>query len=90
MSAGPGDIAVASAGLSALSDHSGYTRTHALGDDSPAIDAAQASACAATDQRGIPRPQDGDGDGDPRCDIGVFERESLFDDGFEAGDRRMW
>jgi len=31
--------------------------------------------CPATDQRGEPRPQDGDGDGQPICDIGAFELE---------------
>lgn len=48
---------------------------------SPAIDAgnpgtpggADPSLCAATDQRGVTRPQDGDLDGTGRCDIGAVE-----------------
>ena len=42
---------------------------------SPAIDAADAAACPATDQRGVARPQDGDDDGEALCDIGAFELE---------------
>jgi CSLREA domain-containing protein len=46
--------------------------------DSPAIDAGSNSVCAATpvnneDQRGLPRPVDGNGDLNPVCDIGAFE-----------------
>jgi beta-glucanase (GH16 family) len=50
-----------------LADNGGPTRTHALLEGSPAIDAALASACPATDQRGVTRPQG------PGCDIGAFE-----------------
>ncbi len=84
MSAGPGDLIVASPGVEALLDNGGYTRTHALDVGSPAIDAAQAAHCATIDQRGMPRPIDGNGDGDARCDIGAYERAAgLFEDGFE-------
>lgn len=46
--------------------------------DSPAIDAGNNSVCAAApvnneDQRGLPRPVDGNGDLIPVCDIGAFE-----------------
>jgi CSLREA domain-containing protein len=46
--------------------------------DSPAIDAGSNSVCAAApvnneDQRGLPRPVDGNGDLNPVCDIGAFE-----------------
>ncbi len=58
------------------------TWTHGLLAGSPAIDAGSPSAagsaldaCAATDQRGIARPQDGDADSTARCDIGAFERQ---------------
>jgi hypothetical protein len=40
---------------------------------SPAIDAGDADLCPAEDALGIPRPVDGDGDGDPGCDIGALE-----------------
>jgi CSLREA domain-containing protein/uncharacterized repeat protein (TIGR01451 family) len=41
--------------------------THAILPDSPAVDTADNTACPATDQRGIARPQG------PGCDIGAFE-----------------
>jgi hypothetical protein len=50
-----------------LQDNGGPTRTIALLGGSPAIDAAVAANCPATDQRGISRPQ---GTG---CDVGAFE-----------------
>lgn len=53
--------------LGLLTDNGGRTPTHALFAGSPAIDAAQQSACPATDQRLVPRPQ---GSG---CDIGAYE-----------------
>ena len=42
---------------------------------SPAIDAGNpdSSMCPPTDQRGVNRPQDGDGDGRRICDIGAYE-----------------
>jgi CSLREA domain-containing protein len=56
--------------LGALGDNGGPTQTHALLTGSPAIDAGNpappgsgGSACAATDQRGLPR----------NCDIGAYE-----------------
>jgi Ca2+-binding RTX toxin-like protein len=51
-----------------LADHGGPTFTHALADDSPALEAA-GMACPppSTDQRGILRPQG------LACDIGAFE-----------------
>ena len=40
----------------------------------PTIHAGEViSVDAVADQRGIARPQDGDGDDDPRCDIGAVE-----------------
>ena len=58
--------------LNSLADNGGPTQTNALPPGSPAIDAADNSACPATDQRGFPRPAFG---GIAlRCDIGAFER----------------
>lgn len=59
--------------LLALGNYGGPTQTHALQNDSPALDAANpaapgsgGNACDAKDQRGRPRA-------DLRCDIGAFE-----------------
>ena len=58
----------------ALADNGGPTRTHALVVGSPAIDAIPVASCATIgDQRGVPRPQDGDDDTLADCDIGAFE-----------------
>jgi len=59
--------------LGPLADNGGFTLTHALGAGSPAIDAGDPLNCPATDQRGFPRPIDGDGLNGPRCDMGAYE-----------------
>jgi len=51
----------------------GPTGTHLLLPNSPAIDAGNNSRCTSMDQRGYPRPVDGNGDGIPKCDIGSVE-----------------
>lgn len=80
-----GDISTAAAGLAALVDNGGYTRTHALLPGSAAIDTALPAACATVDQRGHARPRDGNGDGQAACDIGAFEfANTIFLDGFEV------
>jgi hypothetical protein len=62
-----------------LGDNGGPTHTHALLlPRSAAVDGGNDSYCSGpgvngTDQRGAPRPQDGDGDGVSACDIGAFE-----------------
>jgi hypothetical protein len=58
-----------------LADNGGPTLTYMLIEGSPAVDEAAAVNCEPTDQRGVVRPQDGDGDGEAVCDIGSVERE---------------
>lgn len=61
------DQVVADPGIGPLQDNGGPTLTHGLQPGSPAIDAANATFCPATDQRGVLRPQGGG------CDVGSFE-----------------
>jgi hypothetical protein len=58
-----------------LADNGGPTPTHALVRGSRAVDAVIDGTCPppATDQRGMPRPQDGNGDGSAACDTGSYE-----------------
>ena len=64
-----------------LSNNGGPTFTHALQSGSNAIDAIGCtSPVPATDQRGVGRPQDGDGGASStECDIGAYEYPELFD-----------
>jgi hypothetical protein len=75
-----GDVTGASAALGPLADHGGPTLTRLPGAGGAAIDAVGPAACSdgeggqlARDQRGQPRPRDGNGDGVSRCDIGAAE-----------------
>lgn len=71
----------------------GFVRPLPLLPGSPAIDAGSpeapangdSAACSQTDLIGRVRPQDGDLDGTPRCDIGAveFTLPGIFSDGFE-------
>jgi CSLREA domain-containing protein len=70
-----------SAQLGPLQNNGGPTLTHLPASGSPALDAGNpatvgsgGSACPSTDQRGVTRPKDGNGDGAARCDIGAVER----------------
>jgi len=60
--------------LGPLANNGGPTQTHALRAGSPAIDQGEETDAPATDQRGVGRPRDGDGNGSPAVDIGAFER----------------
>ena len=68
---------VANAGLGPLDENGGPTRTHALGETSPAVDKGR-SFGATADQRGLPRPTDlgpvGNARGGDGSDIGAYEQ----------------
>jgi CSLREA domain-containing protein len=71
-------IPVANPLLDPLASNGGPTQTMALQPGSPAIDAGNNATCGAApvnnvDQRGSVRPVDGNGDGNPVCDIGAYE-----------------
>lgn len=74
--------------LSALGLYQSLLPVHIPTHGSPLIDAGDpADSCAPADARGIDRPQDGDGDGTARCDIGAIEltafEDRIFADGFD-------
>jgi hypothetical protein len=68
-----GDFAGTDPKIGRDNDNGGPTRTREIRAGSPAVDAIDSDWCPATDQRGEPRPADGDGDGQAGCDIGAFE-----------------
>lgn len=80
------------AGLSALADHGGSTRTFDLLAGSPAALLVADGDCSAHDQRGVsrsPHPFE-------LCDAGALERTTnrvltpIFADGFQQGDEEAW
>jgi len=70
---GPSDQEGVDPLLGPLADNGGASPTHSIGGNSPAIDVGNASICPEVDQRGLPRPADGNGDGTAVCDIGAYE-----------------
>lgn len=64
--------------LGSLADNGGFTKTHALMMGSPVIDTLEPATCPVTDQRGVTRPIDGNGDGEARCDMGAYEANEIM------------
>jgi len=62
--------------LGSLTGYGGPTETRPLLAGSPAIDGGNPVETATTDQRGLPRLKDGDGNGSLIADIGAFEVQS--------------
>src|SRR5690606_2982347 len=70
---GASDRTVADPMLAPLADNGGPTATHAPLPGSPLVDTGVDAECPTADQRGAPRPFDGDGDGTATCDVGAVE-----------------
>jgi hypothetical protein len=65
---------VVSADLGPLGDNGGPTETEAIGSDSPAYHFVPAADCAASDQRGVARPQPA---GAVSCNAGAYETQAV-------------
>lgn len=59
--------------LGILQNNGGTTSMYPLLEGSPGIDTGSPVYCTLIDQRGMPRPMDGDDDGEAVCDMGSFE-----------------
>lgn len=74
----PGDQSLVMVpGLGPLASNGGPTQTHAVLKGSSAVDRGATSGCPPTDQRGKRRPQNGDGRGTSRCDVGAYEKKAV-------------
>lgn len=67
------DVSGALSGDPMLGSLTGSPGYHPLLPGSPAIDTIGSGFCTGVDQRGAPRPQDGDGNGSDVCDLGAHE-----------------
>jgi len=80
----PTDLPGTNPVLGPLADNGGPTETHALLEGSPAIDAGSESCTDASgqllavDQRGEPRPVDGNNDAQVACDMGSYELQPAW------------
>jgi CSLREA domain-containing protein len=78
---GPQDLVGVDPLLGPLGSHGGLTRNHVVLSGSPLIDVVGdgdidcGTGGGSIDQRGEPRPVDGDGDGTAACDVGAVERQ---------------
>lgn len=61
--------------LGTFAANGGTTQTYSLLPGSPALDRGN-NAALTVDQRGLPRPVDGDGNGTAAIDIGAFEQQA--------------
>ncbi len=80
INADPTNIFGIASGVSGIGNNGGATPTVALPSGSAAIDRIPVAKCTddknkplLIDQRGRPRPMDGDGNGKKKCDLGAFE-----------------
>lgn len=82
-----GHITVPDPMLEPLANYGGTTFTQRPMPGSPVIDNGDVLSCASIDQRAQIRPQDGDNDNNPICDIGAVElaefEEVIFINGFD-------
>jgi hypothetical protein len=94
--AGSGDLANADPQLSPLLQLGAWPATRGHNPRSLATDGGSnaGAICPPVDQRGLPRPVDGDGSGAAFCDIGAYERQApdmlVFYDGWDVGNSSRW
>lgn len=86
---GPGDLTSSSLYYSTPGLYGGFGETMPLRALSPGIDDGDHALAPLTDQRRVPR-MDGDGDGTVTADIGAYEYDGIFADGFESSSTSGW